>query len=95
MLDTALELAIVALANDDVHVPVVVVDQRLAQRCEISGRRILILPSRNGKSTIACPGLSAPPLPCTHTRAVLPAPQRRSNPFGIAYSLTHPLDHNV
>jgi hypothetical protein len=29
MLDAPFERAIVALANDDVHVPVVVVDQRL------------------------------------------------------------------
>jgi hypothetical protein len=43
-------------------------------------------PSLNGKRTIAWPGFSAPPLPWTHTRAVLPAPHRRSNRLGIATS---------
>ena len=43
MLDAPFECAIVTLADDDVHVPVVVVDQRLTQRGEISGHGILIL----------------------------------------------------
>src|SRR5262249_23705729 len=41
-------------------------------------------------STIAWPRLSAPPFPCTQTRAVIAAPQRRSNPFGITMSPNHP-----
>ena len=37
MLDAALERAVVALTDDHVYVPLVVVDQRLAQRCEVAG----------------------------------------------------------
>jgi len=31
------------------------------------------------------PGLRAPPSPCSQMRAVLPAPQRKSNPLGICH----------
>ena len=86
MLDAPFERAVVRLADDNVYVPLVVVDERLPQRGEISGQRVFCSPSLSGKSTIAWPGLSAPPLPWTHTRAVLPAPHRRSNPLGIATS---------
>jgi hypothetical protein len=44
---------------------------------------------------IAWPGFSTPCFPWTHTRAVFPAPQRRSNPFGIAISPIKNFGHDV
>jgi hypothetical protein len=38
MLDAALERAVVALADDHVHMPVIIVDERLPQRRKVSGR---------------------------------------------------------
>src|SRR5262245_9913354 len=38
MLDAAFERAVVALADDHVHMPLIVVDERLPQRRKVSGR---------------------------------------------------------
>src|SRR6516162_1850495 len=51
--------------------------------------------SFGGSRTIAWPGFSTPRFPWTHTRAVFPAPQRRSNPFGIATSPIKNFGHDV
>src|SRR6516165_9444160 len=51
--------------------------------------------SFGGSRTIASPGFSTPRFPWTHTRAVFPAPQRRSNPFGIATSPIKNFGHDV
>src|SRR5262245_3708158 len=51
--------------------------------------------SFGGSRTIAWPGFSTPRFPWTHTRGVFPAPQRRSNPFGIATSPIKNFGHDV
>ena len=49
-----------------------------------------VSPSLTGRSTTACPGVSAPPRPCCHTRAVFPAAHLRLNPFGMLNSMSAP-----
>jgi hypothetical protein len=37
----------------------------------------------SARARAPCPGVSAPPFLCSHTRAVFPAAQRKSKPFGM------------
>jgi hypothetical protein len=57
MLNPALERAVVALAHDDVHVSLVLIDERFPQRCQISRRRFLGLPILHRQQDEGLPGL--------------------------------------
>jgi hypothetical protein len=57
MFDAPLQRPIVALADEDIHVPRVLVDQRLPQRREIPRRRVLRFPFFRWQQHERLPGL--------------------------------------
>jgi hypothetical protein len=83
MLDASLERPKIFFAHYHVHVAGIVIDQCPAQRRAIGDGGLVGLAFFGSNSTAACPGFSAPPFPCSHTRAVFPAAHCKLNPFGM------------
>jgi hypothetical protein len=88
--DPALQRSIVALADDDAHVPLVLIDERLPQRREISCRCVFGLTFFGGNCIRTPMSRSLRLFLAVTHGAVFPAAHRRSNPFGVTVGYATP-----